>query len=43
MLMMFTVPPGKIKSANIKSTPIPPIDPHIKFTTELLGIDGLPS
>ena len=32
--MMCTVPPGKIKSH--------PIDPHIKFATDLPGTVGLP-
>ena len=39
--MMSTVPPGKIKSTNFKSTSNS-IDPHIKFTIELPGTDGSP-
>ena len=39
--MMFTVPPGKIKSTNAKKH-LNSIAPHIKFTTEIPGTDGLP-
>ena len=41
MLMISTVPPGKIKSTNFQEH-LNSIDPHIKFTIELLGTDGLP-
>ena len=41
MLMMSTVPPGKIKSTNFQEH-LNSIDPHIKFTIELPGTDGLP-
>ena len=41
MLMMSTVPPGKIKFNKLQEH-LNFIDPHIKFTIELPGIDGLP-
>ena len=41
MLMMCTVPPGKIRSTNFQEH-LNSIDPHIKFTIELPGTDGLP-
>ena len=39
--MMFTVPPGKSKSTDFQEH-LNSIDPHIKSTIELPGIDGLP-
>ena len=41
MLMMSTVPPGKIKLSKLQEH-LNSIDPHIKFTIELPGTDGLP-
>ena len=41
MLMMTTVPLGKIKSTNFQEH-LHSINAHIKFTIELPGIDGLP-
>ena len=39
--MMSTVPPRKIKSTKLQEH-LNSIDPHIRFTTELPGTDGLP-
>ena len=41
MLMMSTVPPGKIKLTNSQEH-LNSTDPHIKFTIELPETDGLP-
>ena len=41
MLMMSKVPPGKMKSPNFQEH-LNSLDPHIKFTIELPGIDVLP-